>query len=292
MSHKVAQLELPSRAALLMPMRTSGAVRPVHASFFGLMLLLPLVVALREEFIANRLRGRYARSAFAGELGQRRPLRSLRRALGTGSCARWWWCGGAGDESEEEIMVFVPIPADAAVDDVVVNIRQTSLTIGIRGETPVLDGPLWKGIKADESGWVIDQERGQRCIIVTLIKRDVWIDYDYLLKSHAEAAGDSAHRSVQIQIQTQPCSPRCILARCPVEATTEPTRDLERCRHAVRSDLMKIWLLSSLTAASAVASCLRQTGPPAAGASCSLTGICSWQPGKVSSQCAQYSRWP
>ncbi|OLP87174.1 Pentatricopeptide repeat-containing protein, chloroplastic [Symbiodinium microadriaticum] len=242
-------------------MRTSGAVRPVHASFFGLMLLLPLVVALREEFIANRLRGRYARSAFAGELGQRRPLRSLRRALGTGSCARWWWCGGAGDESEEEIMVFVPIPADAAVDDVVVNIRQTSLTIGIRGETPVLDGPLWKGIKADESGWVIDQERGQRCIIVTLIKRDVWIDYDYLLKSHAEAAGDSAHRSVQIQIQTQPCSPRCILARCPVEATTEPTRDLERCRHAVRSDLMKIWLLSSLTAASAVASCLRQTGP-------------------------------
>ena len=114
--------------------------------------------------------------------------------------------------------VFVPIPADAAVDDIVVNIRlvymrrecylhgtrcmggarpwskqseglsldtnfdlahamdqqakptvpqcsdvitetrlekarakafarQTSLTIGVRGEMPVLDGPLWKGIK-------------------------------------------------------------------------------------------------------------------------------------------------
>ncbi|CAE6964218.1 unnamed protein product [Symbiodinium sp. CCMP2592] len=246
-----------------MPVRACGAVRQVHASsFFGLVLVLPLVVALSEVFTANPLRGRYARSAFAGQPWQRRALRSIRRALGPGSCARWWWCGGAGDESEEEIMVFVPIPADAAVDDVVVNIRPTSLTIGVRGEMPVLDGPLWKGIKADESGWVIDQERGQRCVIATLIKRDVWIDYDYLLKSHAEgAAGDSRLRVVQIQIQIQPCSLRHILAKCPVEATTEPTRDIERCRHAVRSDLMKICLLSPLTAASAVASCLRQTGP-------------------------------
>eukprot|EP00439_Symbiodinium_sp_Y106_P022850 s4181_g2.t2 len=270
MLHDVAQLDFLSRAPLLMPMRASGAVRQVHASsFFGLVLVLPLVVALSEAFIANPLRFRYARSAFAGQPWQRRALRSIRRALGSGSCARWWWCGGAGDESEEEIMVFVPIPADAAVDDIVVNIRQTSLTIGVRGEMPVLDGPLWKGIKADESGWVIDQERGQRCIIATLIKRDVWIDYDYLLKSHAEgAAGDSSGEDQKSRAQscTDPnsnpaLSPRHSLARCPVEATTEPTRDIERCRHAVRSDLMKICLLSPLTAVSAVASCLRQTGP-------------------------------
>ena len=35
-----------------------------------------------------------------------------------------------------------------------------------------LDGDLWKDIKADESGWLIDQEANQRCIIITLIKRD------------------------------------------------------------------------------------------------------------------------
>lgn len=35
-----------------------------------------------------------------------------------------------------------------------------------------LGGELWKDIKADESGWLIDREANQRCIIITLIKRD------------------------------------------------------------------------------------------------------------------------
>lgn len=54
----------------------------------------------------------------------------------------------------------------------------------MKGQEPVLDGELWKEIKAGESGWVLDEEEGQRCIIATLIKRDVWIDYFYLLKEH------------------------------------------------------------------------------------------------------------
>eukprot|EP00435_Cladocopium_sp_Y103_P026072 s1814_g6.t1 len=66
--------------------------------------------------------------------------------------SQWWWKGGPGEDSEEEITVFVPIADDVEAKDVT--------------------GQLWKDIRADESGWLIDKEADQRCIIITLIKRD------------------------------------------------------------------------------------------------------------------------
>lgn len=50
-------------------------------------------------------------------------------------------------------------------------IRCSHLSVRVKDQLP-LDGDLWKDIKADESGWLIDQEANQRCIIITLIKRD------------------------------------------------------------------------------------------------------------------------
>ncbi|CAE8611844.1 unnamed protein product [Polarella glacialis] len=106
----------------------------------------------------------------------------------------WWWTGGAGDASEDEMMVYIPIGDDVIAADIVADIQRSHLTLGIRGQPPVIDGELWKDIKAHDSEWVIDNEAGQRCLIVTLIKRDVWIDYDYLLKSHACADVEITHK--------------------------------------------------------------------------------------------------
>lgn len=80
--------------------------------------------------------------------------------------------------------MYVPIDDHVKARDIVSDIQRRSLTLGVRGQRPVLDGELWKEIKAHDSDWVIDWEDGQRCLIVTLIKRDIWIDYDYLLKDH------------------------------------------------------------------------------------------------------------
>lgn len=80
--------------------------------------------------------------------------------------------------------MYIPVDQAVGAKDVVADIQRTRITLGIRGQEPVLEGELWKEIKAHESGWVLDEEEGQRCLIVTLIKRDVWIDYDYLLKAH------------------------------------------------------------------------------------------------------------
>eukprot|EP00434_Breviolum_minutum_P040466 symbB.v1.2.035959.t1/scaffold4965.1/size32343/4 len=99
------------------------------------------------------------------------PRRCSRSEIATG---QWWWKGGPGEESEEEITVFVPIGDDIQAKDVAVDIRCSHLSVRVKDQMP-LDGDLWKDIKADESGWLIDQEANQRCIIITLIKCDVWI---------------------------------------------------------------------------------------------------------------------
>ena len=49
--------------------------------------------------------------------------------------------------------------------------RRTHLSVRVKDQVP-LEGDLWKDIRADESGWLIDKEANQRCIIITLIKRD------------------------------------------------------------------------------------------------------------------------
>ncbi|CAL1159583.1 unnamed protein product [Cladocopium goreaui] len=67
--------------------------------------------------------------------------------------------------------VFVPITDDVQAKDVTVDIRRSHLSVRVKDQLP-LEGQLWKDIRADESGWLIDKEANQRCIIVTLIKRD------------------------------------------------------------------------------------------------------------------------
>lgn len=84
-------------------------------------------------------------------------------------------------------MVYVPVDDSVKASDLVVDIQRTRLTIGVKGQEPVLDGELWKEIRGGESDWVLDYEGKQKCVIATLIKRDVWIDYMYLLKSHEQA---------------------------------------------------------------------------------------------------------
>ena len=49
--------------------------------------------------------------------------------------------------------------------------RRSHLSVCVKDQLP-LEGQLWKDIRADESGWLIDKEANQRCIIITLIKRD------------------------------------------------------------------------------------------------------------------------
>ncbi|CAK9113705.1 unnamed protein product [Durusdinium trenchii] len=113
------------------------------------------------------------------------------RRCGRSDQCSWWWKGGPGEESEEDIIVFVPIAEDVRVEDVQVDIRRTHLTVSLC-EKVLLDGALWKEIKAEDSGWLIDREAGQRCILITLIKRDVWIDYDYLFQTDADEAKSCA----------------------------------------------------------------------------------------------------
>ncbi|CAJ1357028.1 unnamed protein product [Effrenium voratum] len=70
----------------------------------------------------------------------------------------WWWHGGPGDESEEEMTVYVPIPENVPVTEVVVEIRPTRLFVGLKNQKPLLEGPLWKEIKAPSLSHSVDYD--------------------------------------------------------------------------------------------------------------------------------------
>eukprot|EP00933_Yihiella_yeosuensis_P076549 TRINITY_DN8636_c2_g1_i2.p1 TRINITY_DN8636_c2_g1~~TRINITY_DN8636_c2_g1_i2.p1 ORF type:complete len:202 (-),score=25.58 TRINITY_DN8636_c2_g1_i2:92-649(-) len=172
---------------------SSSAIRPTPLTLspFGCRQVLPPGSCAQSYKIRLSL---LSAIAALGAKKYRRRSRNLRAvadsevAASTPTPKSWWWTGGPGEDSEDEMQVYIPIPDDVTAADIVADIQRTHLTLGIKGQPPVLDGDLWKEIRAHESEWVIDYEGGQRCLIVTLIKRDEWIDYDYLLKSHENDA--------------------------------------------------------------------------------------------------------
>jgi len=68
----------------------------------------------------------------------------------------------------EEIEIRIPLVADFKVKskDVVVDIQDKSLRVGLKGSVPVINGPLYKAILTDEALWTLDSN----VVVVTLEK--------------------------------------------------------------------------------------------------------------------------
>jgi hypothetical protein len=71
----------------------------------------------------------------------------------------YWWA-----QSLTDVTVYVPLPASVSSRDVVCSVEAQHLTVGARGDPPVIDGRLFARVKATESIWSLDSaaERPQR----------------------------------------------------------------------------------------------------------------------------------
>jgi tetratricopeptide (TPR) repeat protein len=78
-------------------------------------------------------------------------------------------------EDRESISIFMPIGLVRG-KDVIYKLSPTSLTIGIKGSAPVIDGAIFSTVKPDDSLWEIDVVEGQRKVIATLqkAKAELW----------------------------------------------------------------------------------------------------------------------
>jgi cyclophilin family peptidyl-prolyl cis-trans isomerase len=82
-----------------------------------------------------------------------------------------------------ELKVFVPIPANIKSKDLNYSLAPRKLTIGVKGQPPVIDEPLTNTVNVDDSLWEIDTVDGERCVVLTLIKAEKYKSWEYLVPS-------------------------------------------------------------------------------------------------------------
>ena len=84
-------------------------------------------------------------------------------------------CGGQYDEysfsqTDSELIVVVPLPQGTTSKALDVRIATNSLLISLKGAKPILEGPLFKPIKASESSWLIEE---RKTLVLTLTKANL-----------------------------------------------------------------------------------------------------------------------
>jgi hypothetical protein len=72
----------------------------------------------------------------------------------------------------EELTVFIPLPDNVASKQLDVVIKASSLKIGVKGQTPIIDGALCKKVKTSECLWTLEADGAKRILQLTLVKVD------------------------------------------------------------------------------------------------------------------------
>lgn len=72
----------------------------------------------------------------------------------------------------EEVTVYVPLPDNVASRQLDVQMKAQQLKIGLKGQTPIIDGALHKKIKTADSLWTLETDGPKRILQMTLVKVD------------------------------------------------------------------------------------------------------------------------
>jgi len=102
---------------------------------------------------------------------------------------KYYW--GIGGDEGEEIKVFVPIEDSTKAKDLDIKVLKKTLLIGVKGQDPIIDDALWKEVEPDDCNWEIEKDNGQRCVILTIMKKNKFDRWDFLVKAE-DVPGDSS----------------------------------------------------------------------------------------------------
>ncbi|GLT75150.1 hypothetical protein SLA2020_468970 [Shorea laevis] len=83
----------------------------------------------------------------------------------------------------QEVTVNVPIPKGTKSRSVVCDIKKNHLKVGLKGQPPIIDGGLYKPIKADDCYWSIEDESS---LSILLTKHDQMEWWKSLVKGDPE----------------------------------------------------------------------------------------------------------
>ncbi|KAK1361161.1 Protein BOBBER like [Heracleum sosnowskyi] len=86
-------------------------------------------------------------------------------------------------QSLQEVTINVPVPPGTKSRSIVCEIKKDHIKVGLKGQTPIIDGDLYQSLKVDESFWSLED---QKSISVLLTKHKQMEWWKYLVKGDPE----------------------------------------------------------------------------------------------------------
>ena len=105
-------------------------------------------------------------------------------------------------QTSEQITIFMPICTAIKPRDILYELTPTTLTLGVKGEQPVIDGLMYNAVRTDESWWEIDTVDGKRSVKLMIQKETQREQWKVLLKclKLCSYCGESAPRMKKCRI--------------------------------------------------------------------------------------------
>lgn len=72
----------------------------------------------------------------------------------------------------KEVNIVVPVEEGIRGKHLTVNVTASKITVGKKGQTPIIKGDLWKACRPDDLVWTIDDVPGGREVTITLEKKN------------------------------------------------------------------------------------------------------------------------
>lgn len=86
-------------------------------------------------------------------------------------------------QSLQEVTINVPVPPGTKSRSIVCEIKKDHIKVGLKGQTPIIDGDLYQSLRVDESFWSLED---QKSISVLLTKQNQMEWWKYLVKGDPE----------------------------------------------------------------------------------------------------------
>lgn len=77
-------------------------------------------------------------------------------------------------QSLQEVNINVQVPAGTKSRSIVCDVKKDHLKVGIKGETPIIDGELCKSIKVDDCFWSLEDQKVISILLTKFDQRDWW----------------------------------------------------------------------------------------------------------------------
>jgi hypothetical protein len=109
-------------------------------------------------------------------------------------------------QTDQDVTIIMPVESSMKGKDINCKIAPGSLTLGIKGRDPVLDGELSNLCKIDDSSWELETQNGQRSVKIILIKVQEYRHWNSILKSDsgAQLAEDDDENAVKAMLREWP----------------------------------------------------------------------------------------